>query len=154
MDDERVTSSSSNGGGGDNDRQSPLLRYSDKFEEVCGYYMSIGMSYHDYWDGDNTMVKYYHNAHEHKERRKNYELWLQGAYVYEAILCASPLLNAFSKKNEPIPYCSEPIPLTEKDVLDKEEREQKKIMEKGKAFMQAMMKSINKKFEEKTEEGG
>lgn len=154
MDDERVTSSSSNGGGGDNDRQSPHLRYGDKFEELCGYYMSLGMSYQDYWDGDNCMTKYYRKMDEYNMKRKNYESWLQGAYVYEALLCASPLLNAFSKKNEPIPYRSEPIPLTEKDILDKEEREQKKTMEKGKAFMQAMMKSINKKFEEKTEEGG
>lgn len=60
MDGKLVTDlSSAEDGGGGRSRPSPSLRYGDKFEELCGYYMSLGMSYSDYWDGDNcmTMVK-------------------------------------------------------------------------------------------------
>lgn len=149
-----VTDTSSTTGGGGKSRPSPPLRYGEKFEELCGYYMSLGMSYHDYWDGDNLMPKFYRQKHEYDKERRNYELWLQGAYLYEAVLDASPALNPLSKKNKPFPYRSTPIPITEGESKYKKEMEKKKKLENGKQAMRAMMANFNKQFQEKMKKGG
>ena len=141
-------------GGGGTSRPSPLLRYGDKFEELCPYYMSLGMSYHDYWDGDNCMTKYYRKADELRKERHNSEMWLQAAYIYEALLDASPVFNPLSKKNKPFPFRSEPIPITASGSKQSEERKKKKQLEDGKAAMRVMMAAINKRFEENKKKGG
>lgn len=140
-------------GGGGTHRPSPLLRYGDKFEELCGYYMSLGMSYHDYWDGDNCMTKYYREAEEIKKERRNSELWLQAAYIYEALLDASPVFNPLSKKNKPFPFRSEPIPITASGSKKSEERKKRQRLENGKEAMRAMMAAINDRFKKKKEGG-
>lgn len=149
-----VTDTSSTTGGGGKSRPSPPLRYGEKFEELCGYYMSLGMSYHDYWDGDNLMPKFYRQKYEYDKERRNYELWLQGAYLYEAVLDASPALNPLSKKNKPFPYRSTPIPITEGESKYKKEMEKKKKLENGKQAMRAMMANFNRQFQEKQKKGG
>lgn len=144
---------SENGGDGGIGRPSPIVRYGDKFEELCGYYMSLGMSYHDYWDGDNCMTKYYREAEEIKKERRNSELWLQAAYIYEVLLDASPVFNPLSKKNKPFPFRSEPIPITNSGSKKSEERKKKQMLENGKEAMRAMMAAFNERFK-KTKKGG
>ena len=110
------------------------------------------MTYEQYWEGDSTLVKYYRKAEELRNEKKNQELWLQGMYVYEAICDVAPVLHAFAKQGtKPTPYSSKPYPLTNEQVNRDKEEKQRKIAEKGKRFMEAMAKSINKKFEEKTQ---
>ena len=121
---------------------------------MCPYYMSLGMSYHDYWDGDNCMTKYYREADELRKERRNSEMWLQAAYIYEALLDASPVFNPLSKKNKPFPFRSEPIPITAAGSKQSEERRKKKQLEDGKAAMRVMMAAINKRFEENRKKGG
>ena len=126
--------------------------YTEKFYELFPYYLAIGMTSEQYWDGDCTLPKYYRKAEELRNERRNQELWLQGMYVYEAICDVAPILHAFAKKGtKPTPYASKPYPLTEKQVEREEEEKQRKISEKGKRFMEAMAASINKKFEGKTQ---
>lgn len=139
------------GGGGEKSRPSPVLRYSDKFEEMCGYYLSIGMSYADYWDGDNCMTKYYRRMDELNRERHNADLWLQGAYIYEALLDASPVFNPLSSKKKPFPYRENPIPLTEAETKRLDELNKQKQLEAGREAMRAMMIEFNKKFEERRE---
>ena len=52
------------------------------------------MGYHDYWDGDCEMARYYRDMDEKVKERQNEALWLQGLYFYEALVDASPVLNA------------------------------------------------------------
>lgn len=145
--------SDENNGGGGKSRPSPISRYGEVFEEKCGYYMSLGMSYHDYWDGDNCMTKYYREAEEIKIERRNSELHLQAAYIYEALLDASPALNPLSKRKKPFPFRSEPIPITHAGHVRKEEQKKRKMLENGKEAMRAMMVAINERFNNK-EKGG
>lgn len=115
------------------------------------------MSYHDYWDGDAAMTLYYRRMDEYHRERRNYELWLQGAYIYEALLDASPVYNPLSKQKKPFPYRSSPIPMTTKENKDAKERDKKERLKKGKEVMRAMVASINKRFrdnQKKREEGG
>lgn len=146
------TSSAKTGGGGTS-RPSPLLRYGEDLERLCSYYMSLGMSYSDYWDGDAEMVKYYRQMDELRREQRNSELWLLAAYIYEALLDASPVFNPLSKKNKPFPFRSEPIPVTERGTRESAERKKQKQLEAGREAMRVMMATINKQFENKKKGG-
>ena len=109
------------------------------------------MTYEQYWESDCALVKYYRKAEELRNEQKNQELWLQGMYVYEALCDVSPILHAFAKKGtKPTPYSQKPYSLTAKQIKNEEEEKQRRLVEKGKRFMEAMASSINKKFEGKT----
>lgn len=63
--------------------------------------MAMGMSYHDYWDGDCMMAKYYREAEIHKQEKENYLAWLHGLYIYSALIDVAPILNPMSRKKKP-----------------------------------------------------
>lgn len=84
--------------------------------------MSLGMSYEDYWFNHYDLIYYYIEAEEIRQRKRNNELWLQGAYIYQAIGSLTPVLNPFSKDHKARPYLKEPIPITQKDIDEQEER--------------------------------
>ena len=129
-------------------------KFGEKFEELCSYYMSIGMSYHDFWDGAADMVKYYREADELRRERKNSELWLQAVYLYEALIDVSPVFNPLSKKGKPFPFRSAPVPITSVGSREQEERKKKQMLENGKEAMRRMVDSFNRRFEQKLKEGG
>lgn len=97
------------------------------FERDCPYYMSIGMTYEQYWFGDVTMVRAFREADKLRRKRLNQEQWIMGHYIYDAILSVAPVLRAFAKKNtKPIPYHNKPFPLFEEDKADQISEEEKK----------------------------
>ena len=152
MDSELVSSSLSATEGSGHNSSLPNFTYTDKFYESFPYYLSIGMTPEQYWDGDCTLVKYYRKADELRNERRNQELWLQGLYIYEAICDVSPILHAFAKKGtKPQPYSSKPYAITEKQLRQEREEKERKLAEKGKRFMEALMKSTNKRFEGNTQ---
>lgn len=122
--------------------------YTEKFYELFPYYISIGMTPEQYWDGDCMLVKYYRKAEELRNEKRNQELWLQGMYIYEALCDVAPVLRAFAAKgSKPTPYSDKPYPLNAKQSARDEEEKQRRLTEKGKRFMEAMAMSVNKKFE-------
>lgn len=124
--------------------------YTEVFNRMFPYYLSIGMSESQYWDQDVMLAKYYREAEELRMKRHNQEMWLQGMYIYDAIARLSPILRSFSKKGTKAePYPKEPYPIS-KD--DREEIKKKKEQEnelKGKCFMEMYMAKANKYFDEK-----
>ena len=152
MDSELVSGSLSATGGSRLEGSAPsFLTYTEKFYELFPYYLSIGMTYEQYWEGDCTLTKYYRKADKIRNDRRNEELWLQGMYIYEALCDVSPVLHAFAKKGtKPLPYSSKPYAITEAQHRQDEEEKERKIAEKGKKFIEALMKSSNKRFEGKT----
>ena len=141
---------SSTEGSGGVTTAAPLKTYTNKFYELFPYYLSIGMTEEQYWDRDSTLVVSYRKAEEIRTNRKNQEMWLQGAYMYDALCRVSPLLHAFGKKGtKPVPYLEEPFAITEKQVESKAEAKEKKNFDKGKSMMEAFMIQHNKKFEGK-----
>ncbi len=128
----------------------PLHSYGEKFEELFPYYLSLGMTEEQYWDKDCRLVIFYRKAEELRTSRKNQEMWLQGAYFYEALFRVSPLLHAFAKKGtKPAPYLAEPFAITEKQAEYQQEEKDKKTYDKGKALIEGFMAKHNKKFEGK-----
>ena len=133
---------------GSNESAAPLITYTDHFNKFFPYYLSLGMSYSQYWNEDCLLVKAYREADNLKAERKNTELWLQGRYIYEAMLDVAPILHAFAKKGTTArPYPSEPYPITETAVERKKEREEKLKVEKIKAKLLTMANK-NKKGDE------
>ena len=126
--------------------------YNEIFQQLCPYYMSIGMSYDDFWNGDVSMVKAYRKAYELTEKRRNQELWLQGMYFYEALCDASPLFRFTMKKGvvKPEPYVKEPYPITAAEVREREEREARKKEERLKAEFTAFAERVKKKMSKET----
>ena len=145
--------STDNDGGGRNNRPSSF-RYTEKFEQDCGYYLSIGMTYNDYWDGDATMVKFYRDKYKRDLDRQNFNHWMQGIYIYEALVDASPVFNPLSEKHEPLPYMKEPIPITQEAIKETEERQNQQKMKNGKDAMRAWMVEFNRRFEENKRKEG
>ena len=85
------------------------LTFSEYADEMCAYYMSIGVSYDEYWHGNYAALEFRHRAFELQRERANYNAWLQGAYVYDAVCMTSPILHAFAKAGtKPAPYHKEP----------------------------------------------
>ena len=152
MDSELVSSSLSATEGGGQDSSSPSFTYTERFYEMFPYYLSIGMTPEQYWDGDCTLTKYYRKAEELRNEKRNQEMWLQGLYIYEAVCDVSPILHAFAKKGaKPHPYPSKPYAISEKQIKREREEKERKLVEKGKRFMEAMMQSTNKRFGEQSQ---
>lgn len=93
------------------------------------YYMAMGQSADEYWNGNPNLAKAYRQAHNIRLEQRNQELWLQGMYIMDAF--AVVLGNAFGGKGrKKQKYLSEPIritPLTEQEKKEKEQREWERI---------------------------
>ena len=137
--------------GGGISRQ-PFSSYGQKFEELCGYYMSIGMSYSDYWDGDCCMTKYYRQKFELEKERMNQSLWLQAVYLYEAMCDVYPLFNPLASKKKAYPFRDEPIPITRKESESSEERRKQKLLENGREAFLSWVIGFNQKFKNERKE--
>ena len=101
------------------DKKVEYVSLSEHFERFCPIFMNIGMSYKEFWEDDPTIAKQYLEAFKIKQkneiRNKEWEIWKQGMYVYEALIDVSPILHAFSKAKKPLPYPEKPYGLEEED---------------------------------------
>lgn len=141
---------SSTEGSGGNSTTAPLKSYSALFEEYFPLYLSFGMTEEQYWDKDCCLVKAYRKAEELKTSRRNQEMWLQGAYIYDAICRISPILHAFAKKGtKPVPYLTEPYAVTKQQEKQTEQKKEKAAYNANKARMEGFMAQFNKRFEGK-----
>ena len=106
------------------------------------------MTYEQFWEGDPTLAKYYRTAAEIKSERKNQELWLQGLYFYDALCDVAPILHAMAKKGTKArPYPEQPYAISEKQRRRDAEEKERLVADKGKMFMEMLMRQHNKKFE-------
>lgn len=135
---------------GDSGEESPssILKM---LEESFPYYLSLGMTYDEYWNGDPTLVRAYREAEKIKQRKKNTEMWMQGSYVYDAMCCLVPSLQAFRPK-PPLKYMNEPYALSEKEYKDRELRDMMRKQDEMREKFKAQMMAINAKNKKKSEE--
>lgn len=111
---------------------SPLVSYTEQFVKHLPFYLSIGMTYDQYWNDDPELTKFYLQAYKLQRSRRNEELWRQGAYIYNAICAASPIFHPFAPRGTTAqPYLSEPFPLTKQEA---EEQERRKMIEAAARF--------------------
>ena len=123
---------------------------SDMLDKLCPYYMMIGVSYDEFWNGDYTHLKYYVEKYKLETERRNHELWLQGLYNFDAL--TTVISNALAKKGStPKKYPEKPYRLTEKTEEEKEE-EKKNMVENFRAQLMALDRRFSQKHSK--EQGG
>ena len=111
--------------------------------ECFPYYLVIGMTPEQYWEEDGDLPIYYRKADEYRQERINWQLHLQGMYVYEAICDASPIFNPLAKKGtKPIPYRSVPYGVEElRAEIDKDAQTRKAMQ-----IFSAKVEKFNENF--------
>jgi hypothetical protein len=107
--------------------------------------MGIGAA--EFWQLNVRTLRPYLLAENIKREERNYFLWLQGAYIYDAV--GVVMHNAFSKKSaKKKEYIGEPVritPLTEEEKAIKAEKERRKVI----AMFDAMERDFKAKEKEK-----
>ena len=136
MDDERV-------GGCSSEAQAKTI--GQFIVDQCPYYLSIGVTWDEYWHGDYTRLPYYRKAYALKREETNQKLWLQGVYFLRALGCIV---------SDEEPYPSEPLPLTKEAVEEQAERQKRIEIDNARAYMEAAMHNINKPRKEGGEHNG
>lgn len=125
---------------GDCEVTSPQKSFTDIFDEVFPAYLAMGMSYDLFWHGEPELVRAYRKADVINRHRQNELLWLGGVYTAHAL--SATVGNMFTK-GEKAKYPSEPIPITEEELRQRKEAEQKAKMEAIKARFTAKALRIN-----------
>jgi len=122
------------------------------FDVAVPQYLNYGMSWEQYWDGEPSMAKAFRKKAELERKETNWELWLQGLYVYTAIIDVAPMLIPFNKKPKAEPYLKEPIPLSEKDNKELQQAKKKAQFEEQLAKVRAWQKKANEYIRNKEKE--
>ena len=121
----------------DTDRE--VMTLGEWLDELCVYYMTMGVTYEEFWYGDYTKFKYVARQHEARRKLQNEDAWLQGAYVYDAV--ATALGNAFRKKGAKAQnYLERPLqvyPKTDEEERYEAEMERRKIIKRLNAWKAA-----------------
>lgn len=125
------------GDGGGNTASS----FTQIFYEHLPHYLAMGMSSDEFWLKDVCLAKAYRQSDEIRKDRENEKLWLQGAYIYDALQRVAPLYQLGGGKSEPYP--SEPYPRTEKQCKEAEEREHKRQTEESIAYLKRWQTNVN-----------
>lgn len=134
-------------GSNEQKKAAPLITYSERFHEQFPFYLAMGMTEAQYWDGDPALAVAFRKAEEIKNEKSNQTLWLQGMYIYEALCDAAPLFRSYAKRGTRAkPYASQPYSITKRAQREEKIAKEKKMYNKGKARMEALVDAMNKKF--------
>lgn len=131
------------------DTSSLPYKFTSYFEQLCPYYISLGMTYDDFWNGDCAMAKAYRKAHDMKLEEMNFSLWLQGKYFYDALCCVAPIFRAFSKAKKPVNYHEYPFILKTDFSEMRKKQQESESDKKARQMLEAFAANFNQKFKEK-----
>lgn len=133
------------------------MTYADIFEDICSYYMSIGVTYEEFWYGDFAICKYARQAEKLRRKKANQEMWWNAIYLFKTMIDVSPAFHDFGdgKKTQIKFSLDQPLPMDAKEAelhaQMKREREQEEFLAKMVAYTQehnkAMKESENKETE-------
>lgn len=119
-------------------------------DRSCAYYMAIGVSFDEFWNGDYTRLKFYYDAYQLMLEERNREMWLQGFYVFDAVSVA--ISNAFRQRGQqPSKYMEKPIRLTEMSEIEKEQ-EAEKTLESFKTQLRSLTGRLERREQHRQEE--
>ena len=113
--------------------------HTEAFEECFPFYLAIGMSYAEYWEGDPKLAQYYRKAYHIKQEEINNNAWLQGMYIYDAVSTALyNALRGMGKTKPPVKdYAKQPYEFKNKVKSEAEKAKEVQIeQEKAAAWME------------------
>ena len=131
--------------GGEFLTESPLAQEktsTEIFEESFPFYLAIGMSYAEYWEGDPKLAQYYRKAYRLKQEERNNNAWLQGLYVYDAVSTAlHNALRGMGKTKPPAKdYAKQPYELFKKEKTPEQKAlDVQKEQEKAALWMEQLV---------------
>lgn len=114
--------------------------YSQIFDECFKFYLSIGMTPAEYWEGDNDLPKHYREAFKLKQENANYEAWLHGLYVYDAVTSAMSHLS--KNESDHKSYAEKPYDFTPR----KEEEKVEEAQAQAEAWLRSWVSATQEKF--------
>lgn len=117
-------------------------KYSEVFKDCFPYYLSIGMSSEEYWDGDNDFPRCYRKAEKMRQEQLNYEAWLKGLYVYDAFMSGLSHLN--SKQSSHQSYTDKPYSFEAK----KQEENKAEAEAQAEVWLKSWVSATQKMFKE------
>lgn len=122
---------------GAEDRRRGVSTFTEVFDEVFPEYLAMGMSYELFWLQDVTLARAYRRASTIRRDRHNFEMWIQGKYIYDAVGALAPILRAAMGKGraKAEAYVKEPYPLDAKQAREKHEKERQARLQ---AFMEQL----------------
>lgn len=92
--------------------------YTEIFEEQFPFYLSLGMSAKEYWEGECALPLFYRRAYKMKRRKEmdenNFLAWLHGLYVRDAIASCKFKNHRYPK--EPYDLWKQEEPKTKAEV--------------------------------------
>ena len=108
------------------------ISLAEMFTKMCPSYMAMGMSYDEFWNRNTKVHKAYRLAWEQKKAYRNWEMWWQGGYIYEALIKIAPVMRAAFGKGtvEPGKYSDEPYPMSKKEAEAQQERKRQESMKR------------------------
>ena len=109
----------------------------------------MGLSWDEYWNGDPEMLAATRKAFHLQTLHQNRTMWLQGLYIYEALLDASPVYHDFAKHPKPIPYLKEPFALDAEELEARKKRDEEEADKKTQATVRAWVERVNRMKAEK-----
>lgn len=115
------------------------LSMGETFRMLCPIFLSYGMTWEQYWHGNPWLVVDFVKAYKIRMEERNWEMWMQGLYIYNAFSVV--LTNAFAPKGAvPKKYLENPAPIfpkTEEEKEAEEERELRKMVKQLNAWEKA-----------------
>ena len=132
-----------------NEEATTQKTYTEIFEESFPFYLAIGMSYAEYWEGDVKLAQYYRKAYNIKQDEINNNAWLQGMYIYDAFSTALFNFSRSLAKNPPAAktYTQQPYDFGKRQKSEQEiAKEVESEQEKALAWMENFVR-INQKYE-------
>ncbi len=124
-----------------------LRKYSEIFDECFPFYLSIGMSYDEFWRMDVELTTAYRRAYRMKQESTNHEAWLNGMYVYDAVMSA--LTHLDKKTSSHRNYAEKPYAFSKEEI--EREAEEKKVEAEAQAevWMKSWVSATQKMFKDK-----
>jgi hypothetical protein len=120
-----------------------IKTYTEVFEESFPFYLAIGMSYAEYWEGDSSLTRAYRKAYQIKQEEINNNAWLQGLYVYDAVSTAlHNALRGMGKSKPPArEYAKKPYEFKNKEKTEAEKAKEVEIeQQKAAAWMENLVR--------------
>lgn len=133
--------------------------YTRFFEDALPYFMVMGMSPQEFWEGDASLARAYRQAYDMKMDTefniRNEQAWIQGMYIYATLLKISPLFSSFAdSKTKYGDYMDKPFDFgqTEDEEVSEEIQEQRE-RDKNLARMRGWVANFDHKFGNMKEQG-
>ena len=125
--------------------------YTEIFEESFPFYLAIGMSYAEYWDGDPLLARYYRKAYLIRQEEINNNAWLQGMYIYDAVSTAlHNALRGMGKHKPPArDYAKQPYEFKNKTKTETQKAKEVQIeQQKAAMWMETFVKINQRKYKQ------